>query len=222
MVWTTEESLPMRKFSLTIRWDYRISLFWKKRCFNLFRLISPTLLRMKSTSRRRSVWRRTSRLSGIIPCQQSSSFNWPWSGSWSKRDVLLGDPKSHRRHIKLKSSLSSSSFLSLPSLFLSLFSLLIRISVDDDVFFNIVTVGRAFSLMNMHPIDLRDRAAGVHATRNTYIFREKKRERREKRETFLANRYTNWQKKREEKKKKEISCVSIKFKSIISRGSRHE
>ena len=36
-------------------------------------------------------------------------------------------------------------------------------------------------MMNMHPINGRDRVAGVHATRNTYIFREKKREREEKR-----------------------------------------
>lgn len=52
------------------------------------------------------------------------------------------------------------------------------------MFFNIVTVGRAFSLMNMYPIDVRDRVAGVHATRNTYIFREKKKREREKRKIF--------------------------------------
>jgi hypothetical protein len=54
------------------------------------------------------------------------------------------------------------------------------------VFFNIVTVGRAFSLMNMHTRYVRDRVAGVHATRNTYIFREKKKKKKEKH--FLANR----------------------------------
>jgi hypothetical protein len=49
----------------------------------------------------------------------------------------------------------------------------------------------------MYTIYVRDRVAGVHATRNTYIFREKKK----KRETFLANR--------EREREKEISRVSI-------------
>ena len=51
--------------------------------------------------------------------------------------------------------------------------------------------------MNMHPIYVRDRVAGVHATRNTYIFREK----RKKRETIFSQQVDELREKEREREK---------------------